>query len=50
MPELIDMTEDEGKAACVALSHLLRVVPVTVTEATQGEAHELRVQHQPYAA
>ena len=45
MSDLVDIPQDEKPAALAQLSQLLRVRPVNVIEATQGEAHELRVQH-----
>ena len=35
MPELIDMTEEEQRAACTALAQLLRTCPTTITEPTE---------------
>lgn len=50
MNDLMDMPQDEKPAALAQLSRMLRLVPVNVIEATQGEAHELRVQHFPHDA
>ncbi len=49
MSDLADIPQEEKHAALAQLSQLLRVVPITVIEETQGQAHELRIQHHAHS-